>query len=651
MSRGRFMGDGGDAALAATPVRAGLGRAAAKQAAGVALAAAVVALCAERFRGVDPAALAAALAGVAPGQWLAALVCSALSFWAVGRYDGVLHRHLGTRMPPAVARRAGVTAIALSQAAGFGLVTGALARWRMLPGLGLGAAARLTAAVAATFLAGWAVVTAAAVLCAPAAGFAPLRPAAAGVLGLAAAAALAVTLLPPSARIARRVALPGIATLAAILGLAALDTTAAALALWAVLPAAADPGLAALLPAALVALGAGLVLSTPGGIGPFELALMTLLPGLPEPELLAGVLAWRAVYFAGPAALAVLALALGPRPARTEAAPRPIAPGSAAALPFAPLLAAAPRAETGLLQLGEHALLPSACGTGALMVGQTRQTLAALFDPLGQADRLPALLDRLDTAARAGSRLPCLYKLSPRAAARVRRAGWQVLPVAEDAVIDLAAFDLARPACAGLRRKLRRAAQAGIAVAEPRPLPMPALERIARDWARARGGERGFSMGRFAPGYLDGQRVFVASAGGEPLAFASFHEGPREWTLDLMRHTDDCPDGTMQALVAAAIDAARAAGADRLSLAAAPAPRRLAAHLPGRVPARLRRRLAARLSAREAACGLRRFKDGFAPRWQPLYLAAPSRPALLVAAADLALHIRAPAPLPGSRSS
>jgi len=612
----------------------GLARAAARQLAGVAAALVVMAIFAERVRGIDTGAVLATLGRVAPAQWLAALILTALSFWAVGRYDALIHRHIGTGTGTRTARRAGACAIAISQATGFGLVTGALVRWRMLPGITPWQAMRLTAVVAATFLAGWAMVTACAVLVSPNPATAPLRPLAGLALGLGLVAIVGASLAPPASAVARRLALPGLATLAAILGLAALDTTAAGLALWAVLPAGADPGWPVLLPAFLAALGAGLVLSTPGGIGPFELALLTLLPAVPQTDLLAGVLAWRAIYFALPAVLAAIALARGPRP-------EPAA-GSPPAGDLAGLVARAPRAETGLLQLGEHRLLASGCAQGALLVGETRQTLTALFDPIGDAATHDALLDRLSAAARDRGRMPCLYKLSPRAAAGVRRSGWSVIPIAEEAVLDLAGFDLAGPSRAGLRRKLRRAAAAGVTVTGDDPLPIAEMAAVAAGWVRDRGGERGFSMGRFAPGYLAGQRVLRAEAGGRLLAFASFHTGQAEWTLDLLRHGAEIPDGTMQALICAAAEAARAAGATRLSLAAVTAHAALASGLPAPL-----RRHAAR---RDADCGLRRFKAGFAPRWERRYLAAPHRAGLALAAADLALHIRAPAPLPGSRS-
>jgi len=266
----------------------------------------------DRLMALDTGAVLAAFHQVGPGQWAAALAATGVSFWALGHYDGVLHHALATGQSQRKARHAGAAAIAISQTLGFGLVSGALVRWRMMPGLGLVEASRITAAVAASFLAGWAVVTSVALLILPVA-----LPGAriAGALGMIAAATLvALTLWHPGlrsgVRLGRwRVRLPSLPVIGRILTLALVDTAAAAVALWVLLPAG-GPGLATLYPAFLLALGAGFVSGTPGGVGPFEVTLLMMLPGSAETPLLAAVLAWRAVYFALPAILGGLAVAL-----------------------------------------------------------------------------------------------------------------------------------------------------------------------------------------------------------------------------------------------------------------------------------------------------------------------------------------------------
>ena len=194
-------------------------------------------------------------------------------------------------------------------------------------------------------------------------------------------------------------------------------------------------------------------------------------------------------------------------------------------------------------------------------------------------------------------------------------------------MLDPARFDLSGPAHATLRRKLRKAEQAGITVTRGHDPQCPQLAAINAAWSQAHGGERGFSMGCFTPDHIARQVIFVAWRAGRPVAFATFHAAPQEWALDLMRHGATLPDGTMHALVTAALAEARRLGIPRLSLAAVPD-----------LPAPL-----ARLAG-PASHGLRRFKQGFAPKWEPRYLAAPNLATLALAAAEIAAAIRRPAP-------
>jgi phosphatidylglycerol lysyltransferase len=130
-----------------------------------------------------------------------------------------------------------------------------------------------------------------------------------------------------------------------------------------------------------------------------------------------------------------------------------------------------------------------------------------------------------------------------------------------------------------------------------------------------------------------GQRVYLARHGDRLVAFLTFHDGAREWTLDLVRALPDAPDGAAYALLAGAIGDAAEAGMPRLSLAAVPAE--------GRWPPRL-----ARLAGRHTGDGLRRFKSAFDPSWETLYAAAPGRLSLALGLWDVFWRVHRPRPLP-----
>ena len=625
-------------ALPAAPLRPVPLRLALRQIPALLVAALLVALLSGRLAATDPTAVAAALGSLSTPQWLCALVFAALSFWAVGLYDVLVHRHLATGRGAAEAGRAGLLAIALGQTTGFGLLAGALVRWRMLAGLSLSDAVRITVAVTGLFLTGWAVVAAGTVVAFPAPALAPLRPFAWAVLA-ALPMALALCLLQPRLSfLGRTIRLPTLATLVRSGTLTAVDTFAAALCLGVLMPAEAGVGVSELLPAFLLAFGAGIVSGAPGGMGAFEVALLALLPGAAPEQLLAAILAWRAVYYALPLLPALVLLARGPGLAPHGAPlPGPASVGEPLPSDLATLIRTSQRAEAGLLRQGDKLFLPiPSRSSGGAMVARTGQMLAGIGDPLGAAEPECAFAV-LAAVAKAEGRLPCLYKLGTRSALAARRAGWHVVPVALEAWLRPAAFRLDAPERRQLRRKLRKAETAGLDVClSPGALPLSEMAEVAAAWALARGGERGLSMGRFAPDYVAAQRVYLARAGCRLVAFLTLHEGTAEWTVDLMRARPDAPDGVMYALLARAIAEAASEGCPRLSLASLPHPRADA----------LARLLPRALRPAARTDGLARFKRTFAPSFEPLYLAAPSRAALVLAAFDLARAIARPAPLP-----
>ena len=97
---------------------------------------------------------------VALWRWALAALFTMGSFWAVAQYDALAHCALGTGIARHRARITGAIGIALGQTLGFGVVTGALVRWRMLSDLTLAGAARVSAFVCGSFVICWSVVAA-----------------------------------------------------------------------------------------------------------------------------------------------------------------------------------------------------------------------------------------------------------------------------------------------------------------------------------------------------------------------------------------------------------------------------------------------------------------------------------------------------------
>ena len=531
------------------------------------------------------------------GDWLAATGCTAIAFWAVGHYDALLHRHFVTKVDSKRAKRAGICAISVSQSLGLGVVTGAILRWRMLPEQPLMVASKITLAVALSFLAGWAVVTAAVVL---AMGDGPYKDMAVLVIVLA-AAAVALSLYAPKARFRW----PNIVTIAGLMFFCAVDCFAAAFGFFIFLPADIGITFLAILPGFLMAYGAGLISGAPGGIGAFEVTLLALLPHLPHEAVLAAIIAWRLIYFVLPAMIGAVVAIMGPEHADPAPMERLHFPRQGR------------RAETGILAQGEHDLI-GADGRAVWLIGRCNHVLVGLFDPMQPDCDAIGLLAK---AAKSEARWPLIYKASAPLAVVARRAGWIVWRHASEAVIDPGIYTLAHPRRAGLRRKLRHANHV-VVLQLDHGHPWGELDQINAQWAQSHGGERGFSMGRYGRDYVAQQRLYIAYVNGQAQAFITLHETGAEWTLDLMRHRADIPDGTMHMLVHSAIQDAARLGVARLSLAAVPQTAFV------KLPKVLHRWT-------DAGHGLRRFKDSFLPKWEARYVIAPHWRAGLIGAISL----------------
>ena len=558
--------------------------------------------------------LPSAIRAVPLALWGMAAGFAALSFWAVARYDGVAHRHFQTGVRARQARISGFAAIAIAQTVGFGILTGAAVRWRMLPQLGLSTALHLSTLVSITFMLALAFLTALACLVLPAPAWLTLP--AIGVALLIPAAIFTISFAPLGAPLRHRLRLPSLRASGAILGWAALDITAAAAALYLLIPAT-DLSLTFFLPAFLLALGAAMLSGAPGGVGPFELMLFSLLPTVPTPDLIAGIVGFRALYYALPALIGV-AMVFSPSQSNLT---------SAVQTRSAPIPAT--KAEIGVLAQNGGRLLHHDQGTFALW--KTTQTATMLFDPLA-GSAAPAL-NRLKTVARTSNLVPCIYKCGEKTALTARKLGWRVVRVADDFHLDLETYDPDTPARRGLRRKLRKAERAGVCIQRATTLPLDAMAEVDANWQTAHGRARGGSMGRFCPAYLMRQEVFLAYLGGDLVAFASFHTSGNGLCLDLMRHLEDLPDGTMHLLLHHAIDAARHEGYEDISLAAVPS-----------LPDWMHR--IAPLQRRLDKPGLRQFKSSFAPTRHARYAAAPDLAALAIALCDIATEVHQPRPLP-----
>ncbi len=325
------------------------------------------------------------------------------SFAAIGQYDALFHRWLGTGVSPRRAVISGASAIAVAQMAGLGLLTGTLARWRALPELSAKHAFLVTQYVSFSFMIALGVLTALAVALLPVGAHPSVGAFAAFAVMLAAGAAVTSLVAPRSLPLR----VPPLILMGRLSMLLLVDVLFGSLALYALLPTEVAPAFGIVFAAFLVALSAGLLSGAPGGFGPFELCLLALLPDVPDADLLATVLAFRLIYYVLPVCAALPGLI------------RPMAP--LAALRVVPKPSPVHAEARGLARLADHELLP--IRGGHLHVAAASQSLVAMGDMSTRKSlRLTDLTD-LVSEARARGLSPALYKTGARSASVARRSG------------------------------------------------------------------------------------------------------------------------------------------------------------------------------------------------------------------------------------
>lgn len=274
------------------------------------------------------------------------------------------------------------------------------------------------------------------------------------------------------------------------------------------------------------------------------------------------------------------------------------------------------------------------------MFGVSGRSWLAYGGPVGPRDAgADAAFAFVDAARLSGAR-PVFYEVGAADVPLMLDLGLALHKMGEEAVVDLTRFSLEGPDRKRLRSAHARAGRDGLALEITLPPhsqnTIEDLRHISDDWLAAKGArEKGFSVGRFDPAWLDRWPLARVQQDGRTVTFANVLSSGngKAATVDLMRHTADALPGAMEFLFAELMLRLRANGCTSFSLGVAP--------LSGLAPERSRRlwdRFGAQIYRHGGHFydfeGLRAFKDKFDPGWHPRYLAAPSALPPLLPLAD-----------------
>ncbi len=255
----------------------------------------------------------------------------------------------------------------------------------------------------------------------------------------------------------------------------------------------------------------------------------------------------------------------------------------------------------------------------------------ALGDPIGpDDDRQEAIIafsqycDRHDWHA-------AFYEVLPSSVELYRDLGFRVLKIGEEAIVNLKNFSMSGKKNQNLRTAMNRLSKEGykFELYEP-PIPKHLLEElrlVSNEWLKLmNGSEKQFSMGWFYESYLrECQIGVVYNADGQIIAFANLlgKYNRKEVTVDLMRHCQNIPNGTMHFLFVSMFKHFQELGYEGFNFSLSPL-----AGL-GETPESPRlekvfRYLSDHLNHFYNFKGLHFFKEKFNPIWEPRYLIYPS---------------------------
>jgi phosphatidylglycerol lysyltransferase len=183
--------------------------------------------------------------------------------------------------------------------------------------------------------------------------------------------------------------------------------------------------------------------------------------------------------------------------------------------------------------------------------------------------------------------------------------------MSEDAVVDLSTFTLSGKRRSNIRHSVTSARRAGMTVVPWSPAVADGVRAVSDAWVAAkRGPEAGFIVGRFEPDMPAPIECRVALEGDGSVAgfvtWRPFDDG-RGMGLDLMRRRASAPNPTIDLLVADGLLTFAEAGLRQASLGCVQ-------HAHGDLLERV-----------YPTRPLHRYKDKYAPEWEPRWMVVPSR--------------------------
>jgi len=278
-------------------------------------------LLTKELRGLSWSALWAQIQAISLHNWLLIAGCTLCCYLILAAYDTLALQHLRRKVNYSFVALCSLTTYALSHSLGASAFTGAVIRYRAYSTKGLGAAevGVLVTFCSLTFSLGVMVSVGVIFLLTPELDtrFVNLLPGqmvrwvAVGLLALTAFYLIGSALRLPDLKIRNfRISYPSLPIALKQIAVAPVELLFAGGILYFALPAELNPGFMVVLGVFIVGFTLALMSHAPGGLGVFELAVLTGLPEFPRETVLAALLVFRLCYFIIPLVIGLATAAI-----------------------------------------------------------------------------------------------------------------------------------------------------------------------------------------------------------------------------------------------------------------------------------------------------------------------------------------------------
>jgi len=254
-------------------------------------------------------------------------------------------------------------------------------------------------------------------------------------------------------------------------------------------------------------------------------------------------------------------------------------------------------------------------------------TAIGLGDPCGPDDEIEKVTTAFKNLCRDNDWKMAFLQVKPDYVDQYKKLGFDVLKVGEEAIINLDLFASKTVKGKNFKSKVKKFETEGY-VLERQPAPhsketIDIVQKVSDAWLSLPGRrERGFSLGWFDREEVEHETLFLLKdPKGEVIAFVNQvpSYAPGEASIDMMRHKEDVPNGTMDFLFGKLLTALHDDGFKTFNLGLA-ALSGVGDQPDASLEERAIHQIYEHMNRFFSYKGLRQYKNKFGPEWKSSYL-------------------------------